>query len=122
MLDFLWNASQDAQQHETQRQVAKSEETALDAKARVTLLEHKLERLTLVTEALWEIVKHETGRKDADLIAIMTDLDLSDGKRDGKHRRPAAKCHQCGKVFQRAHARCMYCNATNREASAFDGL
>lgn len=122
MLDFLWNAGQDLQQHETRRQLEQNEELALDAKAKVTLLEHKLQRLTLVTEALWEIVKHETGRKDADLIAIMTDLDLSDGKRDGKHRRPAAKCHQCGRSFQRAHARCMYCNTPNREASAFDGL
>lgn len=56
MLDFLWNAGQDAQHHETRRQVAQNEEVVLDAKARVTLLEHKLERLTLVTEALWEIV------------------------------------------------------------------
>lgn len=122
MLDFLWNAGQSAQIHETRRQIAKSEETALDAKSQVALLEHKLARLTLVTEALWEIVKHQTGRKDTDLVAIMTDLDLSDGKRDGKHHRPIANCHQCGRVFQRAHARCMYCNTPNPGVSAFDGL
>lgn len=122
MLDFLWDAGQDAQLHETRRQIAKSEETAIDAKAKTTLLEQRLARLTLVTEALWEIVKHETGRKDADLIAIMSDLDLSDGKRDGKHRQPAATCHKCGRIFQRSHARCIYCNTPNREASAFDGL
>lgn len=75
-----------------------------------------------MTEALWEIVKHQTDRKDTDLIAIMTDLDLSDGNRDGKHHRPIAKCLQCGRVFQRSHARCLYCNAPNPGISAFDGL
>lgn len=118
MLNFLWDAGQEAQIHAARRQLAESKETALDAKSRVAPLEHKLERLTLVTEALWEIVKHQTGRKDADLVAIMTDLALS----DGKHRRPVATCHQCARVFPRSHSRCIYCNTPNREASAFDGL
>jgi hypothetical protein len=118
MLDFLWNVGQQSQLREHERRVQQAGEKAKAAQDRVVDLEMKVARLTLLCEALWEIVKADGKRQDSDLIHIMSDLDLSDGMRDGKHR-PAIKCSQCGRVYQHGRPHCVFCGEKNVHLSAF---
>ena len=84
-------------------------------------LERRLEKLSLVCQALWGLVRDKTGSTEADLAGRVMDLDLSDGKLDGR-RAPGLACEACGRVSARRHARCLYCEKPRKGASAFDQI
>ena len=72
-----------------------------------------LERLQLVTQAMWEFLQEKTGLTDADLEAKVQEIDLRDGQSDGKMARQIAICGHCHrKTGVRAHRRCFYCGTT----------
>ena len=45
----------------------------------------------------------------AQLAERINDIDLTDGKLDGKVRKPAVTCPKCGKNNARRFTKCMYC-------------
>jgi rubrerythrin len=67
-----------------------------------------LERLTLVTEAMWALMR-EHGFTDRQLQDQIEVLDLSDGSRDGRHTHKFT-CAKCGAVVVGSH--CQICGAT----------
>jgi len=71
--------------------------------------EARLNRLALTCEALWVIVRDKLCVSDEELIDKITELDLSDGKLDGKVSRAAVACPKCGKTIGRRFPKCMYC-------------
>jgi hypothetical protein len=53
-------------------------------KKKIRDLEHRVDKLELVCESLWEIIKEEKSLTETDLIERMSQVDLKDGKFDGK--------------------------------------
>jgi hypothetical protein len=79
-------------------------------KKKIRDLEHRVDKLELVCESLWEIIKEEKSLTETDLIERMSQVDLKDGKFDGKKRREnAAECSNCGRMNSKRHKKCMYC-------------
>lgn len=79
-------------------------------KAKIRDLEDRIEKLELVCESLWEMLKEKCDYDETDLIERMTEIDLSDGKFDGKKRRSSSiKCSKCQRKNSKRHNRCMYC-------------
>lgn len=73
-------------------------------------LKFDVERLLLITEALWNIVREKHGTEDAELIKQITALDMEDGKLDGrKPRTPPQPCPKCGRTLIKNRPRCFYC-------------
>jgi ribosomal protein S27AE len=67
-------------------------------------------RLLLITEALWRIVKERLECTDADLVNRIHDIDLEDGYLDGhKAPSPPRPCPHCGKILSKHKPRCIYC-------------
>ena len=70
-----------------------------------------IEKLFMITEALWEILKHQHGYTDEQLIEMVQEIDLRDGKLDGKvaksEERPT--CAKCNRVLIRQQVKCLYC-------------
>lgn len=84
---------------------------ASQAKAESLYLEHQVERLLMITEALWEMLKEQHGYTDKELITRVQNIDLRDGVLDGK---VAAKskvdtCSSCRRKLSRRHTICIYC-------------
>ena len=96
-------------------------QTAVDAKSKaqksqrdVENLEQKVEMLLMVTEALWAIVKKSHKLDDSYLSQVIEEIDLKDGKLDGKvGKTPPIKCSNCGKSITRGKTKCMYCGTKN---------
>ena len=83
---------------------------ARDAKTELRFLEQRLERLSMICEGMWTLLKERHGYSDNDLAAEMAKLDLADGKADGRSAKPKARpCPQCGRTISRRHTTCMYC-------------
>lgn len=79
------------------------------ASADVQALEDRLDRTLLVCEALWTLLRDKLDMSDDQLAQRITELDLSDGKLDGKIRRPPSTCPKCSRTISPRFDRCMYC-------------
>lgn len=70
----------------------------------------RLDRLEIVAEATWNLLKKKTGLSDSALIEEMVEIDLSDGHFDGRKKTPTAcDCTKCGRKNNKYHSRCIYC-------------
>jgi hypothetical protein len=88
--------------------------SAADAKSTVQFLQKEVDRLALICEAQWELLKTKVGVTDDELMEQIMMLDLSDGKLDGKVTQGPLSCPQCSKNNARRHDRCIYCGSMLR--------
>lgn len=89
--------------------------TADSSKSQIQDVEARLEYLTLISQALWELLKKETKLKEKDLIEKIVEVDLKDGKIDGKITKPVVKCKKCGSPISIRLRKCLYCGQTYSE-------
>jgi hypothetical protein len=83
---------------------------ARSAKTAVELLQQDVERLLMITEALWLLLKNERGYQDADLERIIADIDLRDGPLDGRVAPSQPRgCPYCGHTVGKKRPYCYYC-------------
>lgn len=76
----------------------------------VTVLRDEIERLLIVTEALWTILKEKHGLDDEELVRQMVGIDLRDGRLDGRlATEPPQPCPKCGRTLAKRRVRCLYC-------------
>jgi hypothetical protein len=79
-------------------------------KSDVMSLELELERLLMLTEALWQIIKEHHGYTDDELIRRVAMIDLKDGVLDGRvAKSPPAQCPKCHRPLNKRHVTCIYC-------------
>ena len=71
------------------------------------------ERLYLVVQAMWELLKEKAGLTDADLDAKVQEIDMRDGRLDGQDSTQTAPltCRQCGRTILSGQAQCSWCGA-----------
>ena len=80
-----------------------------DARSRVRDLEHEVQRLKLLNQALWELLREKLNISDADLEKRIREVDLRDGVADGRMTDVALKCPACSRVSSSKHWKCLYC-------------
>ena len=76
-----------------------------------------IEKLLMITEALWTFIKGQHGLSDEHLVKMVQDIDLRDGKLDGKvAKQENPDCPHCGRKLMKNHSICIYCGAVvNRD-------
>jgi len=71
-----------------------------------------IEKLFMITEALWILLKQQHGYTDEQLVEMIYDIDLRDGQLDGKVAKPPSPpCEKCGRILMGRHPVCLYCGA-----------
>jgi ribosomal protein S27AE len=96
--------------------------SARDAQTTASDVELRLDKLMLITMAMWELLRDNTKFTEADLLAKVQELDLRDGIPDGKITQSVRKCPQCGRTMSPRHKKCLYCGYESLVDSVFDGL
>ena len=72
-------------------------------------VEERLDRTLLACEAMWSILRDKLGVTDVELVERINDIDLSDGRLDGKVRKTAVACPKCNRTISQRFPKCMYC-------------
>lgn len=85
-------------------------------------LERRVDKLALISMALWSLLSEKTGLREEDLLARIKKIDLLDGQEDGKLKKRLAKCRECGRVMSPRHPNCIYCGAAKLKITAFDDV
>ena len=79
----------------------------MDAMDEVIALRHRLDYLTLVSEALWSVIADQ-GHTERQLQDRIKRIDLSDGRLDNRHLHRVSYA-RCGAVI--LTDRCQFCGA-----------
>ncbi len=83
---------------------------ARKAASDVECLTYDVERLLMISEALWTILKEQHGYDDNELIRRIAEIDLRDGRLDGKLSKEApGQCPHCNRTLVKKRPYCMYC-------------
>lgn len=93
-----------------------------DLERRIRQLESEVDSLTLILMSVWELVGKSNGFFMSDLNAKMKEIDLRDGKLDGRYSFGLVKCSSCGRVLDERRKICVYCGgATTQQTGMEDG-
>lgn len=104
-------------QSQSQRATSKVERSANHIKE----LERKVDSLALACQSLWELLRDRTGLTEEELESKMEEIDLRDGKLDGKLGNIIDECRKCGRKTSRKRPNCLYCGeSTNSPSEFFD--
>ena len=84
----------------------------------------RIDKLSLTCQALWEILRDNTGLTDEMLLQKVQEIDLRDGQADGKMSgaKVGSSCPKCSRPLNRKHRKCLYCGyeLTAKDKQAFE--
>ncbi len=94
----------------------------IDSRERTRLVEERLDQLTLVCAAMWQLIREKTNLTEQDLAERMAIIDAKDGVADGKMTRTVNKCPKCNRTMSPKHKRCLYCGHQLPIQTVFDQI
>lgn len=75
-------------------------------------LSRRVDGLELACVGLWELLKTKHGYTDEELVATIQEVDLRDGKLDGRVTKTVTNCESCGRqLLTRRSPNCHWCGA-----------
>ena len=83
-------------------------------------LKHHVERLSLASQAMWELLQHWAGLTEAELETKILEIDARDGRIDGKMVTAPISCPSCGRTTSSARDTCVMCGAPTRRKHQFE--
>jgi len=117
---MLWDLYQQIRIHQLDAKIDAIEGTpSTDGLARDALvrLEEKLDRLALITRAMFELMQ-SSGISETQLSAKVTEIDLRDGQADGRMSPKPRRCPKCDAMISPKFGRCLFCGHRD-DASTF---
>ena len=118
--DFLWNIGQQRQISNLRGDVEQASRDARWARSENLDLEASLERLALTCRAMWELVSEQLSISEEDLVGRVKEIDLRDGRLDGRMSSSPKPCPGCARVNGAHRARCLYCGVALDSPPAFE--
>lgn len=88
----------------------------------VRRLEDRVNQLTLINIALWSLLQEVTNLTDEQLTERVRQLDMLDGKMDGRMRPKLRECPECQQTLSQKHLRCLYCGHEPEMMGVFDSV
>jgi adenine-specific DNA methylase len=84
-------------------------------------LQQHVERLSLASQAMWEILRDRAEITEADLETKILEIDARDGRIDGKINTQPVNCPSCGRTTSSRRNTCVMCGAPTRRLHQFEG-
>jgi hypothetical protein len=101
------------QAYHASQEASRASSKAKEVSDHLGLIKVDVEKLLMISEALWTILKEKHGYTDDELIRRIENIDLRDGKLDGKvAKSPAKPCPACNRVLIGNRPVCLYCGQT----------
>jgi hypothetical protein len=116
---MFWEIYQQSRINSANTTASRAESKALNVTHTLRHLEDKVDSLALTCQAMWEILRDRTSVTEEELIAKVNEIDLRDGKADGKMGSAGNPCSQCGRVLNKRRSQCIYCGNEGQKEHAF---
>jgi hypothetical protein len=112
MADFIWDLFQQHQILETGDQVRDAQQKVTSTQGDLADLTDRVERLSLVCQAMWELLSQHTKITNNELMRKVVEVDTRDGRVDGKIAPRVIQCPKCKNNVNTRHPRCVVCGST----------
>ena len=122
MLDFLWEYQQQRRLVDVEAVARRAERDAGDTKYKAWDHQGRLDTMALTIMAMWSMMEERFSVTEAQLVQRMQEIDLRDGKLDGKAAPTAGTCGDCRRVMSSQYKRCIYCGGESLEVRPFAGI
>jgi hypothetical protein len=119
MSAFMWDMHQIDRLAEAQSDASRAKDEVATYKNRIRDLEFSLNRMALVSQAMWELLSSRLGIAESELLARMSEIDLRDGVADGRMTAKVTNCSDCGRPVNTKRARCIYCGTAIEKPHVF---
>jgi hypothetical protein len=91
-------------------EATEAKSTARDAQTKVELLTHDVDRLLLISEAMWTLMKQQHGYTDEVLLKLIEEIDQKKTMVDGLAvKNPPLLCPNCHRPNSAKRLFCIYC-------------
>lgn len=121
MSDLIWEFYQHGKIIRASADASQALSNSNEFSADVRSLERKIDRLALLSQAIWSLIREKTSLTDAELMDEIKRIDMLDGCLDGKVSE-TKKCIKCGTVLTSSADNCYSCGAKNSITSAFHSI
>jgi hypothetical protein len=122
----LWNIYQEIQINNLRAQQRGADVAhrgrADNAQDAIWKLEDRIERLLLLTDAVWELLSERAGVTDEELAAKVREIDARSGAVDGRRPRTIRQCTSCQAAVEHGRRTCTYCGAAAPGATPVDAV
>ena len=119
-MDIFWEFQQQGKIHKAKADASGALQKAKKTEDRIRDLEKRIDRISLVSQAMWELVRENTGWSDEDILSRISEIDLRDGVKDGKMGAQVIDCPNCkGKINSRK-GYCMICGTEAQAGEVFE--
>ncbi|MFT5301409.1 MAG: hypothetical protein ACI87E_002512 [Mariniblastus sp.] len=116
---MFWELYQEGRINSATRKAGRAQLEAEQTKENLALLESKIETLALACQSLWELLRENTNLNETDLESKIEEIDLRDGRRDGKMTKITEACPQCERRTSCRRPRCLYCGTALENGELF---
>ena len=121
---FIWDVFQQYQIHKLDKTFDAAKDVIAQDQAgqQATLgqMEERMDRLALICRAMFELLEERTGLTDQDLVKKIAEVDLRDGKADGRITATAKPCPSCGSMMSPRFNRCLFCGHKDSSGDPFN--
>ena len=107
----LWEHLQNSRIGSATATADQAQAKSYDLERRIKQLEAEVDSLTLILMAMWELFGKSNGLFMKDLEAKMQEIDLRDGKLDGKASAGPRVCGECNRPLADRRRVCVYCGS-----------
>jgi len=108
-MSLFWDLYQDRRISEAEADASRAKFTAKQTQLDVGALRRRAETALLACEAMWTLLRDKLGVSEDELLERVKELDMTDGKLDGRVRKPPVECPACHRTTPQRLAHCMYC-------------
>ena len=113
MYDHLfWEMHQHGRITDASTEAAGARSRANQVAHEMDYLRMKVDRLSLACQAMWELLQDDGAFEEERLLDKIQEVDLRDGRADGKIGASPIACPDCGRMANSRRRACMYCGAS----------
>jgi hypothetical protein len=115
----LWDFFQQSQINDAHHRINRAENARVDAENANRELLRQIDKLQLANMAIWSLVQDKLGLTDAQLSDRIREIDLKDGRLDGRVSSRGRECPTCRRIMSVRHSKCLYCGDIDFEPRPF---
>ena len=106
---MLWDLLQQRQIGRAQQSANQAANSIDQTQEQLGELERTVQTLMLSCQAMWELLREKTNVTDEMLQQRMQEVDLRDGRRDGRMGSHVSTCLSCSRPNNASRESCVYC-------------
>lgn len=116
---MLWDLIQQTQIEKTKSDLEAAQRENRKTRTVNYEVQERISKLSLITQAVWSLLKEKHGLDEVDLINRIEEIDMADGVKDGKVTAVVHTCLGCNRKISTKYKSCIYCECQNPEYSPF---